>query len=157
MSVREHLYELSICWTGNTGTGTSDYRSYERSHVIGAEGKPEIEATSDPAFRGDKTKYNPEELLVASPAGCHMLWFLHFCAVNGVIVTDYTDRPTGVMTTEADGNGRFAEVTLHPTVTVTEASMLDKLDDLHRKAHEFCYIANSVNFPVRTEGKGKTA
>src|SRR5688500_3083851 len=102
---KEHVYTLTIAWTGNSGTGTSGYRTYERSHRISATNKPEILASSDPAFRGDKQKYNPEELLVASLSSCHMLWFLHLCADQGIIVTDYIDNPSGVMVETADGGG----------------------------------------------------
>jgi len=146
---KEHTYSLTVTWTGNTGTGTSGYRSYERSHIISASNKPDIEASSDPSFRGDSARYNPEELLVASLSGCHMLWFLHLCADSGIIVTGYTDNPTGAMTETANGGGKFKEVVLNPVVTVSDASMLDKLEALHEKAHEHCFIANSVNFPVR--------
>lgn len=151
----KHLYRLIVTWTGNKGTGTSGYRSYERSHMISAENKPVIYASSDPSFLGDKTKYNPEELLVASLSGCHMLWFLHLCADNGIVVTDYTDQPTGIMEESADGAGRFKEVILNPVVTVRNADMLDRLDDLHKEANKLCFIANSVNFPVRHRATGK--
>jgi organic hydroperoxide reductase OsmC/OhrA len=144
----EHHYNLTIRWTGNKGTGTNDYRSYERSHSILVENKVEISGSSDPAFRGDKTKYNPEELLVASISGCHMLSYLHLCAVGGVVVTEYVDHATGSMVETANGSGHFTEVTLNPIVTVKESSMVAKANELHKKANELCFIANSVNFPV---------
>ena len=152
---KEHLYALSITWTGNKGTGTSGYNSYDRSHLISADNKPGILASSDPAFRGDKNKYNPEELLVASLSSCHMLWFLHLCAANGVIVTDYIDNPTGVMTETENGGGKFKEVTLNPVVTVKDGNSLNQLNDLHQKANQLCFIANSVNFPVNHHPTGK--
>ncbi|MGZ3752240.1 MAG: OsmC family protein [Mucilaginibacter sp.] len=145
---KSHHYNLTIKWTGNRGTGTSNYRAYERSHSIKAEHKAEIEASSDPSFRGDKTRYNPEELLVASLSSCHMLWYLHVCSEAGVIVTDYVDHATGKMAETANGSGYFEEVTLNPAVTVLETSMIAKANELHHKANEFCFIANSVNFPV---------
>jgi len=144
----EHHYSLTIKWTGNKGTGTSDYRSYERSHIIQTQNKVEITASSDPAFRGDKTKYNPEELLIASLSGCHMLSYLHLCVVAGVVVTEYTDEATGTMVETPDGRGHFTEVTLNPGVTVKESSMISKANELHKRANEVCFIANSVNFPV---------
>lgn len=146
---KEHTYKLNIQWTGNTGSGTINYRSYERSHVISAENKPEIFASSDPAFRGDKTKYNPEELLVASLSGCHMLWFLHLCTEAGIVVTGYTDNPTGTMTETENGGGQFEEVILRPEVTVQNLQSAELLEALHKKAHELCFIAGSVNFPVK--------
>ncbi len=154
--MKEHAYKLTIKWTGNRGNGTSDYRSYGRDHVISTDNKPDILGSADPAFRGDRTKYNPEELLIAALSSCHMLWFLHFCADRGIVVMDYTDNPTGIMTETESGNGQFREVTLNPIVTITDKTMLDKLDGLHEKAHEFCFIANSVNFPVRLVTIAKT-
>ena len=145
----QHQYNLTLKWTGNKGTGTSDYRAYERSHTICVDGKTEISVSSDPAFRGDKTKYNPEEFLVAAISSCHMLSYLHLCAVAGVVVTDYVDHATGIMVETPNGSGHFTEVTLNPIVTVTEISMIEKANELHEKANELCFIANSVNFPVR--------
>ena len=144
-----HHYKIIIHWTGNKGTGTSHYKDYERSHTISAENKITIEASSDPAFRGDKTKYNPEEMLLSSLSSCHMLWYLHFCSQAGIIVTDYTDEATGIMNETANGSGHFKEATLHPVITVTEESMIERAKELHHKANEYCFIANSVNFPIK--------
>jgi organic hydroperoxide reductase OsmC/OhrA len=143
-----HHYYTAVKWTGNTGFGTSDYRNYERSHSIMVTDKEEILGSSDPAFRGDKTKHNPEELLLASLSSCHMLWYLHLCAEAGVVVVDYIDHATGVMIETANGGGYFKEVTLQPCVTVSDETMMEKANELHKKANEFCFIANSVNFPV---------
>lgn len=153
---RQHDYKLTVKWTGNIGTGTSNYRNYERSHTISGENKPDISGSSDPAFRGDQTKYNPEELLLASLSSCHLLWYLHLCAEAGVIVTDYVDNANGIMVETANGGGRFAEVTLNPIVTVAESTMIEKAGELHKKAHELCFIANSVNFPVYHKPIAKT-
>lgn len=147
--MKEHHYKATIQWTGNKGTGTSGYRNYERSHTISIENKTIIEGSSDPAFRGDQTKYNPEEMLLASLSSCHMLWYLHFCSEEGIIVTEYIDHATGIMAEKENGSGYFKEVTLHPIVIVTEESMVKKANELHHKASEFCFIANSVNFPVK--------
>lgn len=146
---KQHKYHLITEWAGNTGKGTSGYSSYERSHSVRINGKADILCSSDPAFRGDNTKHNPEELLVASLSGCHMLWYLHFCSDAGIVVTAYSDNAMGTMEEDAAGSGRFTEVILNPTVTVTEVSMKEKARELHNKAHEFCFIANSMNFPVR--------
>lgn len=146
---KEHHYKTTIQWTGNKGTGTDGCRNYERSHMISIDNKPIIEGSSDPAFRGDKTKHNPEELLLSSLSSCHMLWYLHFCSEAGVIVTDYIDNATGVMIETSNGSGHFSEVILNPIVTVLEESMCEKAKELHYKANQFCFIANSVNFPVK--------
>ncbi len=145
---KQHHYQVNITWTGNAGTGTSHYKTYERSHAISAHQKAEILASSDPAFRGDPTKYNPEELLVSSLSSCHMLWFLHLCAEAGVVVVDYMDSATGIMEETPDGSGHFTSVTLNPHVTVTEIDMVAKANALHQKANKYCFVANSVNFPV---------
>lgn len=148
---RSHNYSLTVKWTGNRGTGTSDYRSYDRNHIIQSEFKADIDGSSDPAFRGDKTRYNPEELMVASLSACHMLAYLHLCAVGGVVVTGYIDRASGNMEETADGGGHFTEVTLKPVVTVKDSSMVGKANELHHRAAELCFIARSVNFPVNHE------
>src|SRR6266568_200251 len=144
-----HHYELNVRWTGDAGTGTTDYRSYRRDHEILGAGKPVILGSSDPAFRGDAARWNPEELLVASLSQCHMLWYLHLAASAGVVVVAYTDAAEGTMLETGDGGGHFTEVVLGPVVTVASPEMADKAAGLHGRAHQLCYIANSVNFPVR--------
>ncbi len=143
-----HHYELTVTWTGNKGPGTSGYRAYDRSHTISMNGKPTLLGSSDPAFMGDQTRYSPEDMLVASLAACHMLWYLHVCADAGIVIKTYSDQAAGVMVESKDGNGHFKEVHLYPVVTVTESAMIEKANELHDKAHAFCFIANSVNFPV---------
>ncbi len=145
---KQHRYETKVRWTGNKGTGTSAYRAYGRDHEILNPGKPAIAASSDPAFHGDASRYNPEELLVASLSACHMLWYLHLCAVNKVVVLDYEDQAGGIMEETGDGGGRFLEVTLRPSITVTAESDLELAKRLHHDAHAKCFIANSVNFAV---------
>lgn len=144
----KHNYSLTIQWTGNQGAGTNSYTAYNRNHSLLIEGKPDINLSSDPSFRGEKSRHNPEELFVASLSSCHMLWYLHLCAEAGIIVIDYTDQATGVMQESSTGGGRFSEVALNPVVTVTEASMIETANRLHQKANELCFIANSVNFKV---------
>ncbi|MGA2529315.1 MAG: OsmC family protein [Acidimicrobiales bacterium] len=146
-----HRYELSLTWTGNAGSGTSSYRAYRRDHEVRGSAKPVIEGSSDPGFRGDARRWNPEELLVASLAQCHMLWYLHLAATAGVVVTAYTDAPVGVMSEDDDGGGQFTEVVLRPVVTVSDRAMSARADALHSSAGELCFIARSVNFPVRHE------
>ena len=153
MAAIQHHYELTVEWTGNTGAGTAGYRAYERRHEITSPtaGKPVIAGSSDPAFRGDRERWNPEELLVALLSACHQLWYLHLCTDAGIVVTAYVDRAEGVMTEEADGSGRFTSVVLHPVVTVAAGSDVERARALHNDAHALCYIARSVDFPVRHE------
>ncbi len=148
--MKQHNYTTRITWTGNDGDGTKSYRAYRRDHLIACEGKPEIPASSDPHFRGDPARYNPEELLVASLSSCHMLWYLHLCAVNGVVVTDYCDEAHGTMSERENGAGEFTRVVLRPRVTISEGDR-EKAIALHHQAHEYCFIANSVKFPVECE------
>jgi organic hydroperoxide reductase OsmC/OhrA len=142
---RIHHYSVAIVWTGNTGQGTRGYTGYERAHEIRSGQKPMVPGSSDPAFRGDPTRYNPEELFVAALSSCHMLWYLHLCADAGIVVVSYEDHAEGTMIETAEG-GRFISVTLRPTVKVTESA--DRAGTLHKRAHELCFLANSVNFPV---------
>jgi organic hydroperoxide reductase OsmC/OhrA len=147
-----HNYRISLCWTGNRGSGTSDYRAYGRDHEIVCDGKPvAIPGSSDPHFRGDPARYNPEELLVASLSACHMLSYLHLCAVNGVVVTSYEDDASGTMAESAAHGGHMTGVVLRPEVIVTAESDPGKAIALHEEAHHLCFIANSVNFPVTNE------
>ena len=147
----EHHYNVAVEWLGNRGTGTSDYRSYGREHVISAGEKPTIPGSSDPAFRGDPARWNPEDLLVASLSACHKLWYLHFCSVNGIAVLAYQDNAIGTMAEDRGGSGRFTEVVLCPRVTVRASDDAALAERLHHDAHAACFIANSVNFRVRHE------
>jgi organic hydroperoxide reductase OsmC/OhrA len=151
VTMRTHRYDLTVTWTGNRGSGTSGYRDYGRDHVTVADGRPEIEGSSDPAFRGDKTRWNPELELVAALSQCHMLSYLHACTLAGVVVISYTDAPVGLMEEAADGGGRFTEVVLRPRVTVAEPGIVEVARKLHKEASEKCFIASSVNFPVLHE------
>jgi organic hydroperoxide reductase OsmC/OhrA len=150
---REHRYSVTVQWTGNTGTGTSTYRSYARAHEISAEGKPVIAASSDPAFRGDSARWNPEELLLAALSSCHQLAYLHLCAVAGVVVVDYIDHAEGWMKETPDGAGQFTRVLLRPKVTIAAGSDAAKALALHHEAHEKCFIARSVKFSVEHDSE----
>lgn len=151
MAGKTHHYELDITWTGSTGAGTSGYRDYERAHDVSAPGKPTIAGSADPSFRGDPSRWNPEELLVASLSQCHMLWVLALCAQNGIVVTGYTDHPSGTMAQTEDGGGYFTEVTLRPALQLADPAQAEALAAIHDRAHHLCFIANSVNFDVRCE------
>ncbi len=151
MDIRDHAYTVTITWTGNTGAGTTSYRGYDRTHEIAALGKPTLPGSSDPAFRGDASRYNPEELLVAALSSCHMLWYLHVASAAGIVVTAYQDIAEGLMTERPDGGGAFTSVVLCPEVTLASGTDMAAAAALHAQAHRKCFIANSVNFPVRLE------
>jgi organic hydroperoxide reductase OsmC/OhrA len=146
---KEHQYKTNLVWTGNKGSGTMDYRSYDRDFVISIENKAQIMGSSDSAFLGDKTKYNPEDLLLSSISSCHMLWYLHLCSSNGVVVIEYKDLAVGTMVENADGSGKFASVTLNPEVLIAEKAHIELANSLHAEANKMCFIANSLNFPVK--------
>jgi len=146
-----HRYQIRLDWTGNRGTGTSGYADYDRRHEIRAAGKPTIAGSSEQSFRGEADRWNPEELLVVSLSQCHLLWFLHLAADAGVLVTGYTDDASGTMRLNPDGSGQFTEVVLRPRVVVASAEMVEPAQQLHERVHSLCFIARSVNFPVRAE------
>ncbi|MEV4628551.1 OsmC family protein [Micromonospora sp. NPDC049523] len=146
-----HRYALELTWTGDRGSGTADYRGYSRAHEVTAPGLPPLLGSADPTFRGEAGRWNPEQLLVAALSQCHLLAYLHVCAVAGVVVTGYVDRPEGVLTRTSGGGGHFTEVVLRPRVTVAAADQVDRARDLHSEANRQCFVANSVNFPVRHE------
>jgi organic hydroperoxide reductase OsmC/OhrA len=146
-----HRYDLRVEWTGNTGTGTAGYAAYRRDTTTTAGAKEPLPGSSDPAFRGDPQRWNPEELLLASLSQCHLLWYLDLATRAGVVVTDYVDSPTATMAVNADGSGQFERVVLRPAVTIADPAKNDVAARLHAKAHEMCFIARSVNFPVDCE------
>jgi organic hydroperoxide reductase OsmC/OhrA len=146
-----HRYEVTVVWTGNQGEGTSGYRAYARDHEVTADSRPPLKGSSDRAFRGNADRWDPERLLVAALSQCHMLSYLHVCAEAGVVVVDYVDEAEGEMQQTPDGGGQFTEVTLRPRVTISEESMKEAARELHARAHQLCFIANSVNFPVLHE------
>ncbi|HZU26081.1 MAG TPA: OsmC family protein [Bryobacteraceae bacterium] len=155
---KEHRYAISTTWTGNLGSGTADYRGYSRNHEIAAGGKATtIPASSDAGFRGDAARYNPEELLVASLSACHMLWILHLCADAGIVVTGYADDAEGTMRENPDGSGEFVRVLLRPRMTISDPGRIEEARALHHRAHELCFIARSVNFPVDHEPQVEAA
>lgn len=144
---QEHHFAVATAWTGNRGSGTSNYRAYGRDNVVSAHGKPSIEGSSARVFHGDPERWNPEELLISALSQCHMLSFLHVATNHGVVVVGYEDNATGVLVLEADGGGHFTSVTLRPTVTISGGDPA-VLSAIHREAREKCFIAASVNFPV---------
>jgi len=148
---RRHGYLARVEWTGNLGEGTANYRAYSRDHVVSATGKATLSGSSDPAFRGDASRWNPEELLVASLSSCHMLWYLHLCAQAGIVVLAYRDDAEGSMVEDAGGGGRFTRALLRPVATLAPGADAARARELHEEAHRLCFIANSVNFPVSIE------
>src|ERR1700751_1906988 len=150
-NTREHRYVVAVNWTGNRGSGTSGYPVFAPDWETAGESKPAIPGSADPAFRGDRSRWNPEELLVASLSACHKLWYLHLAAEAGIVVTAYVDRAEGVMETSSGGSGRFTSVVLRPIATVAAGSDMGRARALHEAAHEKCFIPSAMNFSVECE------
>lgn len=148
---KTHTYSAKIIWTGNTGNGTIDAKSYERSHEIIIPNKVPIQGSSDTPFRGDGSKHNPEDMFLSSLSVCHMLWYLHLCADAGIVITSYEDSPVGTMLEIETGGGYFTNVTLFPKVSITDSMQIDLANSLHHEANKKCFIANSCNFKVNHE------
>ena len=152
--MRKHTYTVEVEWMGNKGKGTLNYKSYTRDHKLSAEGKyASILASSDSSFLGDEKRYNPEEMFLSSISSCHMLWYLHLCSVNNIVVEEYLDNSRGVMEEHDNGSGRFIEVTLYPIIRLSDEAMISKAKELHSEANKMCFIANSCNFEIKHVAK----
>lgn len=149
--MKTHSYAVTLRWTGNLGTGNATYRGYARDHEISGDGKATIAGSSDPAFRGDPSRWNPEELFIASVAGCHKLWYLHLCLDAGIVVEDYVDYATGEMAEHPDGSGEITSVMLRPEVTISAESDAELAAAIHGKVGAICFIARSVKCEIHHE------
>jgi organic hydroperoxide reductase OsmC/OhrA len=149
--MKQHRYTVWLDWTGNDGTGTSAYHAYSRSHELSVPGRPAIPGSADPSFRGDPARWNPEELLVASLAACHQLWYLHLCAEAGIVVQAYHDDASGIMVEQPDGAGQFESITLRPRAKLARGADEQLARRLHHDAAKMCFIARSVSFRVDHE------
>lgn len=148
---KEHEYTCQVQWTGNRGDGTKTYRGYDRTWDIATPGKPVIHCSNDPLLGGDPGLPNPEDLLISSLSACHMLWYLHLASREKIVVQSYTDTPIGIGESEPSGAGRFLRAILRPSIVLSDIGDRDRADALHHEIHQYCFIARSVNFPVRYE------
>ena len=151
MALNQHHYEVNVLWTGNKGTGTSSYRDYGRDHSVSAVGLPVLLGSAERTFHGDRERWNPEQLLVTALAQCHLLSYLHVAVLHGVVITRYEDTATAIMVMNRDGSGQFESVALHPKIQVGDPATAELALSLHAEASAKCFIARSVNFPVRHE------
>ncbi|RZU61290.1 OsmC family protein [Zhihengliuella halotolerans] len=149
MNLSEHGYRVDLEWTGARGAGTTGYRAYGRDHTVRADGLPDLPGTADPTFHGDRDRWNPEQLLLAALAQCHMLSYLHIAVKHDVVVTGYTDQAEGTLRLNRDGSGEFTSALLRPRIELADESQRELADSLHRQANAVCFIARSVNFDVR--------
>jgi organic hydroperoxide reductase OsmC/OhrA len=150
---KSHSYELALTWTGAGKGATVNYPSYSREYRVSFAGKPPLVGSADPAFRGDPALHNPEDLLLAALSACHMLSYLAVCALAKVTVLSYEDSASGTMSEVAPQRSAFTDALLRPRVVIAAGSDRAKAAALHEQAHKICFIANSVNFPVRHEAK----
>jgi organic hydroperoxide reductase OsmC/OhrA len=157
MAGEAHEYTARLIWDGNTGTGTATYAGYGREYRFLVDGKPELEGTADPKFRGDAGRHNPEEHFLAAISGCHMLSYLALCARSGIRVLAYEDDVHGTLKFDGRGGGKFEEVVLHPAVTIAEGDDAELAESLHEQAHELCFIAASCSVPIRHEARVESA
>lgn len=147
----QHRYMSHVEWTGNRGVGTRDYAAYDRSWNVAIPGKPVIACSNDPLLGGDPSRLNPEDMLLSALAACHMLWYLHFASDAGMVVTSYRDTPIATGQVERGGAGRFLSATLRPEIEIATGGDIAQAEALHGHIHDVCFIARSVNFPVRYE------
>ncbi len=145
--MKHHGYRATVTWTGDKGQGTTDYKSYGRDHEITVDGKPNLAGSADAAFRGDASRWNPEDSLLGAISACHMLWFLHLATESGWIVRSYVDDATAEMQINPDGSGQFVSARLHPRVEISQGDV-SLSDEIHHRAHEMCFIARSLNFEI---------
>lgn len=146
-----HDYTSQIRWTGNTGSGTETYKGYQRTWDIEVPGKPVVHCSNDPLLGGDPTLMNPEDLLLSALSACHMLWYLHLASTAGISVLSYEDTPIGKGEVMPDGSGQFTEAVLHPKIRLHAGDDVERAAAIHNEIHSYCFIARSVNFPVRYE------
>ncbi len=144
-----HTYATTTRWEGSTGAG---YDAYDRAHVAGVEPVAgELGLSSDPAFRGDPARLNPEQLLVLAASSCQLLSFLAVAARARVDVVGYEDRAVGEMP-EDDRPIRLTRIVLRPRITVRGAIPRDtRLLHLVEVAHRECFIANSITSEIEIQ------
>ncbi|OXG09227.1 organic hydroperoxide reductase OsmC/OhrA [Flavobacterium araucananum] len=144
----KHLFKAAINWTSNKEQEDSTKRVYNKSHQIKIEGKPVLDVSAAKAFKGDPELYNPEDLLLSSLVSCHMMSYLYVCSQNEIEVLEYSDNAEAILEVSPDGSGRFTEVRLNPKAKILNPDKIDLAIQLHTKANQLCFIANSCNFPV---------
>jgi len=150
------LCKATIAWQRDAGAAFTDNR-YSRAHVWRFDGGAEVPASSSPHIvplpMSDPASIDPEEAFVASLASCHMLWFLSLAAEQGWRVDAYEDAASGVLGRNAQGKLAMTVVTLRPRVVFGGGPIpaREAVDALHHRAHEACFIANSVLTDVRCE------
>lgn len=147
----KHLFKVNLNWTSRQNQEDLSSKPYNKTHQIKIEGKPTLDVSAAKAFKGDPSLYNPEDLLLSSLVSCHMMSYLYVCSQNGIEVLEYSDNAEATLEVSPDGSGRFVEVKLFPKVKISNPDQIELALDLHFKANQLCFIANSCNFPVLHE------
>jgi organic hydroperoxide reductase OsmC/OhrA len=141
-----HTYEARLEWLAEVGGAAAG------NHRVDFAGQPALEMSAAPQYRGDPTRLNPEELFVAALASCQLLTYLALARGAGVTVQRYEDHAVGTLAI-ADRKMRMTDVLLRPRITVAAGTDEGKASALVDKAHDGCFIANSVTCAVRVEAR----
>jgi organic hydroperoxide reductase OsmC/OhrA len=144
---QEHIFQTRVRWAGTQQAAPS---AYTRDMVVEPEGKAPILGSSSRRFRGDDARYNPEDLMLASLAECHILTYLSLAGAEGIRVQSLAVEVSGVLA-NVEGKMRFREATLRARTQVESASDIERATQLHDGAHTGCFMSNSVNFPIAVE------
>ena len=147
---REVTFSSKVAWTGNTVEGTASAKSYTRDLEIAPDGN------RYPRQHGSGIRRRSRTVRPRGPVGRRglllpMLWYLHLASVAGVVVTSYSDNPTGRLELVKGGAGQFTQILLKPRVAITASSDVEKARALTMRPHAMCFIARSINFPVHCE------
>lgn len=144
----KHIFKVALSWFSTEKVASPKSKVYSKSHHISIEGKSDLAISAAKAFKGDPSLYNPEDLLLSSLVSCHMMSYLYLCDQNNIEVISYTDHAEAILEVNSDASGRFVEVILKPAVVILNPEQIALALDLHKKANQLCFIANSCNFPV---------
>ncbi|MBL0141904.1 MAG: OsmC family protein [Betaproteobacteria bacterium] len=147
-----HTFEATLTWPADPAQKLPPDPAFSRNAVLASPGHPPFPGSAPTVFGGEATRYNPEELVTLALAHCHMLTYLSLAAKKRVAVLAYEDRATCVLGKDAaSGKMKILSAQLRPRVTVARGTDLNEATAMHAKAHEYCFIASSVNFPVAHE------
>lgn len=143
-----HSFNVNLEWE-KLNEGNS--KRISKSHKVLIDGKPHLDVSAAKSFKGDPTLYNPEDLLLSSLTSCHMMSYLYCCSISDIDVIAYQDESEAILEVNPDGSGKITKVILRPRVEIRDEKFKKLAMELHQKASELCFIANSCNFPVDHE------
>lgn len=150
----KHSFLVDLNWPEEvTNPDQNDTKVSAKNHTISITGKEGLKVSAAKAFKGDPTKYNPEDLLLSSLTSCHMMSYLYVCQKNKIQVRSYSDHAEAILEVNSDGSGRITKVILRPTVTIPPTADINLAQSLHKEASKLCFIANSCNFEIVYEPK----